>query len=108
MSTFQHLNLFPLLPDRWKSLHSPVGIATGYGLDGRGVEVRVSAGVRLFPLYLVHTGSGVHPANYPVGTGGSFPREKWLGREADYPPPTSPEVKNTWVYTSSPTYVFIA
>jgi hypothetical protein len=43
---------------------SVVGIATGYGLDDRGVGVRVQ------------TGSEVHPASYPMGTGGSFPGGK--------------------------------
>jgi hypothetical protein len=34
---------------------------------------------------------------------------KWQGREADHsPPPTSAEVKNTWIYTSTPPYVFMA
>jgi hypothetical protein len=36
------------------------------------------------------------------------PGEKRLGREADYLPPTSAEVKKTCVYTSSPPYVFMA
>jgi hypothetical protein len=28
-------------------------------------------------------------------------------RENDHPPPTSAEVKNTWVYTPNPPYVFM-
>jgi len=32
-----------------------------------------------------------------MGTGGSYP-----GREADYSPPTSAELKNAWSYTSTP------
>jgi hypothetical protein len=43
------------------------GIATGYGLDDRGVGVRVSVGFSL--LHIVQTGFGAHPASYPVGTG---------------------------------------
>jgi hypothetical protein len=31
-----------------------------------------------------------------------------LGREADHSPPTTAEVKNTWIYISSPPYVFMA
>jgi hypothetical protein len=49
------------------SRHSAVGIATGYGLDDRGVGVRV---------HVVQTGSGVHPTSYPMCTGGSFPGGK--------------------------------
>jgi hypothetical protein len=40
---------------------------------------------------------------------GAFSRGvKRPGREADYSPPTSAEVKNTWIYTSTPPYVFMA
>jgi hypothetical protein len=52
-------------------LGSSVGIATGYGLDGPGIEpwwgVRFSA--------LVQTGLGAHPASCTMGTG-SFPGVK--------------------------------
>jgi hypothetical protein len=30
------------------------------------------------------------------------------GREADHSPPTSAKVKKTWIYTSTPSYVFMA
>jgi hypothetical protein len=30
------------------------------------------------------------------------------GREADHSPPTRAEIKKTWVYTSTPPYVFMA
>jgi hypothetical protein len=52
---------------------SAVGIATGYGLNGRGVGVRVQVVTRISPLHLVQAGSGAHPASYPMGTEGSFP-----------------------------------
>jgi hypothetical protein len=52
---------------RMGSRDSSVGIGTGYGLDDRGVGVRVQ------------TGSGTHPASYPIGTGGSFPEGKAAG-----------------------------
>jgi hypothetical protein len=32
---------------------------------------------------------------------------KWPGREADHSPPKSAEVKNTWIYTSTPPYIFM-
>jgi hypothetical protein len=42
----------------------------------------------------VQTGSGAHPASYPVGTGGPFPGGKARpGRDADHSPPSSAEVK---------------
>jgi hypothetical protein len=63
------------------------------------------------PLYLidvVQTGSGAHPTYYTMGTGGSFPGVNRPGREADHSPPTSAEVKEMWIYTSTPPYAFMA
>jgi hypothetical protein len=57
---------------------------------------------------MVQTGSGVHPTSYKMGTGGSFPRLKRQGREADHSPPISAEVKKMCIYTSTPPYVFMA
>jgi hypothetical protein len=48
------------------SLTSAVGIATGYGMDDRGIEVRVPAG-DFSPLQVVQTGSRAHSASYSVG-----------------------------------------
>jgi hypothetical protein len=64
--------------------------------------------MKLYIIVSVQTGSGSHPAFYPVGTGGSFPGVKWSGLEADHSPPTSVEVKKTWIYTFTPLYVFMA
>jgi len=50
---------------------SVVGIATGYGLDGPGIESRW--GARLSSL--VQTGIGAHPASCTMNTG-SFPGVK--------------------------------
>jgi hypothetical protein len=54
--------------------HSVVGIATGYGLDDRGVGVRVPVGSIISLLQVVQTGFGANPASYPMGTGGLIPR----------------------------------
>jgi hypothetical protein len=67
---------------------SSVGIATGCGLDGLGIESQW--GARFFAH--VQTGPGTHPASCTVGTG-SFPGFKRLGRGADHPPPSSARVK---------------
>jgi hypothetical protein len=55
------------------SRDSAVGIATGYGLYDSGVGVRVSVEATIFtsPCRLDRL-LGVHPASYPMGTGGSF------------------------------------
>jgi hypothetical protein len=75
------------------SRDSSVVIATVYGLDDRGVGVRVLVGSRISLFYVVQTGSGVHTTSYKTGIGGSFPGVKRQGREADHSPPTSAEVK---------------
>jgi hypothetical protein len=57
----------------------------------------------------IQTGSGAHPAPYPMGTGGAISSGvKRLCREADHSPPTSAELKNTEIYTSTPPYAFMA
>jgi hypothetical protein len=92
-----------------KSRDSSVGIALGYGLDDRGSRVRFPAGAGNFSLHhRVQSGSGAHPASYPMGTRGSFPGGKAAGCEGDHSPPSSAEVKNAWSYTSTSPYVFIA
>jgi hypothetical protein len=50
---------------------SSVGIATGYGLDGPGIESRWGAGFTA----PVQTGPGAHPGSCTVGAG-SFPGVK--------------------------------
>jgi hypothetical protein len=49
-----------------------VGIVTRlYGLDSRGVGVRLPAGARNFSLFHRNeTGSGAQPASYLIGTSG--------------------------------------
>jgi len=64
---------------------SVVGIATGYWLDGPGIESR--AGARFSAP--VQTGPGDHAASCTMGTG-SFPGGKVRpGRDADHSPPSS-------------------
>jgi hypothetical protein len=99
---------------KWKNLTS-FGIlnliAQWYsaGLRAGLPEFRDQAGAGNFPLcHRVQTGSGAHPASYPVGTRGSFPSGKWPGCEADHSPPSSAEVNNAWSYTSTPQYAFMA
>jgi hypothetical protein len=103
----EQVNYFNFLYLRMKVYRwSSVGIATGYGLDGRGSRVRFPAGDENFSLHhRFQNGSGIHPATYPMGgTRGSFPGEvKRPGREAGHSPPSSAEVKE-WVelYFHSP------
>jgi hypothetical protein len=51
-------------------------------------------------VYSVQTDTGAHPASYPMGTGGSWPRGggiKWQGREADHSYTYSAEVKKAGI-----------
>jgi hypothetical protein len=66
-----------------------------YGLEDRAIEVRSPTGADCSCSPCVQTGSGAHPASYPMGTGGSFLGGKARpGRDADHSPPSSAEVKN--------------
>jgi hypothetical protein len=60
-----------------------------YGLDDRVIEIRSPTGAENFySSPCVQTGSGAHPASYPMGTGGPFPGGKARpGRNADHSPP---------------------
>jgi hypothetical protein len=66
---------------------SSVGIATGYGLDGPGIESRWVEIFRTRPV------PRAHPASCTMGTG-SFPGVKRPGRGADHPSSPSAEVEN--------------
>jgi hypothetical protein len=77
-----------------RSRDSSVGIALGYELDDWCSRVRFPAGAGNFSLHhRVQNGSGVHPASYPMGSGGLSLGVKLLGHEADHSSPSSAEVK---------------
>jgi hypothetical protein len=88
------------------TINSAVGITTGWTTEGSEFEYRLSQKSSFF--HVVQTKSGAHPASYPMGTGGSFLREKQPGLEADHSPLTIAEVKRIWISTSTPTYTFMA
>jgi hypothetical protein len=67
---------------------SSVGIATGYGLDGPGIESRWDEIFRTCPDRPWGPPSLLYN-RYRVFTGG----KEWPGREADPSPPSSTEVK---------------
>jgi hypothetical protein len=65
---------------RAESHDSSLCIGMGYGLDDRGSRVRFAAGAGNFSLHhRVQTGSGTHPASYPMGIRESFPGGKAAG-----------------------------
>jgi hypothetical protein len=71
----------------WKtSRGSSVSIVSDYGLDDRAIGVRFPTGAEDFSSSpCVQSGSGAHPASYPMGTGG----KARPGRDADHSPPSS-------------------
>jgi hypothetical protein len=99
-----HTRLPPVHTKLERSRDSSVGIATGYGLNDRGVGVRVPVGTL---RHVIQTDSGAHPA-YPMGTGGDFPGVKRQGREADHSPPACAEAKKVWICITTPPYASMA
>jgi hypothetical protein len=78
------------------SRESTVGIATGYGLKGRLVEVRFFSSSRRPDLFWGPP--NLHSNRYRD----LFPRE------ADQSHPNSAEIKNSWICASTPPYAFMA
>jgi hypothetical protein len=78
------------------------------GWTAEGLEFESRYRQEFSPLHVVHTGSGAHPASCPMGPGGGLsPGVKRPLLEADHSPPSA-EVKNTWIYTSTPPYGLMA
>jgi hypothetical protein len=59
-------------------------------------------------LHSIQISSWAHPASYPMGTGGSFPRVKLLRHEANHLPQSSADCKNARGYTSISLHEFVA
>jgi hypothetical protein len=90
-------------------LGSVVCIATDYGLNDRGVGVRVPARSRIVTSPYRPDRLWGPPNLLSNGYLGIFPRGvKRQGREADHSLPTSTEVKKRWIYTFTPPYAFMA
>jgi hypothetical protein len=92
------------MPKQYKSRGSSGSIVSDYGLDDRAIEIRSPTGAEDFSSSpYVQTGSGAHPASYPMGTGGSFPGGKARpGRDADRSPHLVPRLSMSRSCTSSP------
>jgi hypothetical protein len=86
---------------------SLVGITTGYGLDDRGVGVRVPVGSRMFST---SSRPALEPTQPPIQwlPGVLSPVVKRPVPEADHSPQTCTEFKKMRIYTFTPSYAFVA
>jgi hypothetical protein len=80
-------------------------MVTGWTTEGSEFESRQG---QEFSLHVIHTGSGVHPTSYSMGTGALSLAVKRPGRETDNSPPASVEVKKIWIYTPTPPNALMA
>jgi hypothetical protein len=73
----------------------------------RGSEFESLYGQKFYLFHVVQNGSG--PIQPPIQRilGAISLELKRPRREADHSPPTSAEAKNTWIYASTPPYVFM-
>jgi hypothetical protein len=79
---------------------SMVSIATGLGLDGRGVGSRVPVGSKIFSSPNCPDRFWGASNLLCNGYRGLFLREqRGPEREADYSPPASANVKKMWIYS---------
>jgi hypothetical protein len=83
---------------RVTGLDSSVGVATCYGLDCSGIELRCGAYIFLSPPDLPWGPPSLLYNGYRV----SLPGVKRSGRDFNHPPPSSAEVREVEVYLCSP------
>jgi hypothetical protein len=89
----------PIIFRYYRIQDSSVNIVTGLGAGSRGFGSRKGKGFISLLRHRVQTGSGAHPASYPMAL--SLGVKRW-GREADRSPPSNAEVKDCGVYLHSP------
>jgi hypothetical protein len=84
------------------SRDSVVSTATAYGLDDRWAGVPSPSKVKNFLFSTLSTQPLIQWLPRALSTGLKRPRS-----EVDHSPPASAEVKEMWIYTSTPPYVFM-
>jgi hypothetical protein len=103
-----NISKFSCITSIRRSRDSSVGITTGYGLDDRGVGVRVPVVKNFYFSTLSRPALGSTQPPIQWVPGALSAGVKRPGRKADHSSPASAEVKNMWMYTSTPPYAFMA
>jgi hypothetical protein len=85
-----------------------VVVTTGYGLDGRVVGIRFLTGTRFSLHQRVLSALETHPTCYPMGMGTLSLELKLSEHKTDNSPESSAEVDTAWVFTATPSHVFMA
>jgi hypothetical protein len=100
-----HTILFQLLS---ASLHTE-STAEGSPLLVTGLQVHFQDGTVIFSaLHSSQTGSGVHPAIYPMGSSDSFTDSKQPRSGTNHSPTSAGEFMNAWSFTCIPPHIFMA
>jgi hypothetical protein len=79
----------------------------GYRLDDQGAIPGRDNDGNFSLHHSVQTGSGAHPASYPMGIQGSYLGSKAAGAWKYHSLPTRAKVKNAWSYTVTPQQLFL-
>jgi hypothetical protein len=85
-----------------RSSDNLIGTPIGYELDDKGLEFEYRKEEDISPFRAAQTSSGANPAPIQWVQRDISPRIKRQGCEADYSPATTADVKNKWIYTSTP------
>jgi hypothetical protein len=98
----QYYNSYKNITGSWDSA---VGIANGYGMEGRGGHSSSSGRGEVFLLSTLSRPI-LGPTRTPIQwvPKSLSPGAKRSGCEAHHSPPAIVEVKNKWIYTSTPPY----
>jgi hypothetical protein len=91
-----------------RSRDSAISVESGYVLENRGVGVRVLVWSRISSSPS-RSDRFWNPPEPPIqwAPGTLSPEVKRPGREDDHSLPTNAKVKKTWIYASTPPYVFM-